>query len=297
MICEGSISLPDGRKLAYAEYGDPQGRPVCFCQGTPSSRLMRPDEERTRAACARVFVADRPGFGKSDPQPGRSLLDWPNDVACLADALGADRFPVVGTSGGGPYAAACAYRMPERVTALALVGSAGPPFVVGNLEGGAQERKAGFALARRAPWLLALIMRFFRNPGRNPERFLDQYSPEFPEVDRKIQSRPEVRAMFLASYRESARQGVRAFADEVALVSRPWGFSLADIGVPAYVWHGGLDVSMPIAMGRYLASTIPGCRATFLPKAGHLLIFDYWPEILSALLEDGRPVLRPTTYA
>ncbi len=183
------------------------------------------------------------------------------------------------------------------LSALALVSSAGPPYVAGNLEGGAQERKVGFVLAQRAPWLLALIMRFFRNPGRNPERFLDHFSPEFPQVDRDIQSRPEIRAMFLASYAESARQGVRAFADEVALVSRPWGFSLADIRVPAYVWHGGRDVSMPIAMGRYLAGAIPGCRMTFLPEAGHLLLFDHWPEILSALLSADESTSPSTNYA
>jgi len=285
MIREGSISLPDGRKLAYAEYGAADGRPVYFCQGTPSSRLMRPSEEVTREAGVRLFVADRPGFGKSDPRPGRSLLDWPDDVACLADALGIGQFPVVGISGGGPYAVACAYRLPERVTALGLVGAAGPADVAGNLEGGARERRAGFVLAQRAPWLLALIMRFLRNPGRNPERFLDQFSPEFPQDDRDILSRPEIRAMFLASYRESARQGTRAFADEVGLVARPWGFALADITVPTYLWHGALDKSTPIAMGRYLASAIPGCRATFLPDAGHLFIFDHWREILSALLD------------
>jgi len=261
---------------------------VFFCQGTPSSRLMRPDERITRDAGVRLFVADRPGFGKSDPKPGRALLDWPDDVACLADALGVGKFPVAGISGGGPYAAACAYRLPERVTALGLVSSAGPPFVAGNVEGAARERKAGFFLAQRAPWLLALVMRFFRNPGRNPEQFLDQYSPEFPEADRAIQSRPEIREMFLASYRESARQGVRAFADEVTLVSRPWGFALADIRVPAYLWHGGRDTSMPIAMGRYLASAIPDCRATLIPEAGHLLMFDHWAEILSALFDQGR---------
>lgn len=281
---EAQIRLLDGRMLAYAEYGDPYGKPVFFCQGTPSSRLMRPSEDQTRQLGARLIVADRPGFGLSDPKPGRSLLDWADDVACLADQLKIGAFPVIGISGGGPYAAACAHRMPDRVTSLGLVSAAGPTHIEGSIEGGAGERKAGFIVARRAPWLLTLVIWLFRNPGRNPERFLDRFSPGFPEIDRRIQSQPEIRAMFLNSYREASRQGVRAFADEVSLVSRPWGFRLEEIRVPTYLWHGGLDKSTPLGMGKHMAETIPGCRAYFMPNEGHLLIFEHWTVILTTLL-------------
>ena len=124
---EGNIRLLDGRRLAYAEYGDPQGKPVFFFHGTPGSRLFHhPDASVAASAGARIIAVDRPGFGRSDFKPGRTLLDWPNDVVQLADALDIQRFAVMGYSGGGPYAAVCASSIPERLTAAGLVSSIAP---------------------------------------------------------------------------------------------------------------------------------------------------------------------------
>src|SRR6476661_2822678 len=121
------IRLPDGRALGFAEWGDPAGRPVFLFHGTPGSRLSRhPDESQARAQGVRLITVDRPGYGLSDPLPRRRLLDWPADVAALAAALRLERFALVGVSGGGPHALACAYACPDRVTAVALIGGAGP---------------------------------------------------------------------------------------------------------------------------------------------------------------------------
>ena len=120
------VRLADGRALAYAEWGAPDGFPVFGFHGSPGSRRTHLGEEAPRSADVRLILPDRPGFGLSDPQPGRALLDWPRDVAALADHLGVDRFAVYGFSGGGPYALACAWAMPERVTAAAVVGGEGP---------------------------------------------------------------------------------------------------------------------------------------------------------------------------
>ena len=123
---DSQIRLGDGRRMGFAQYGDPAGRPLFFFQGTPSSRLLHPDQTITRSLGVRHIQLDRPGFGLSDFQPGRTLLDWPDDVAKVADRLGIERFAVVGVSGGGPYVAACAYRIPQRLTAAAMVGSVAP---------------------------------------------------------------------------------------------------------------------------------------------------------------------------
>src|SRR5512139_3720722 len=104
------IQLRDRRSLSCAEYGDPQGKPVLFFHGTPSSRLFRhPDDSIAASLGVRLITVDRPGFGLSDPKPGRILLDWTDDVIELADAFKIERFAVAGVSGGGPYAAACGY--------------------------------------------------------------------------------------------------------------------------------------------------------------------------------------------
>ncbi len=283
------IRLPDGRRLAYAEYGDPGGVPVFFFQGTPSSRLMRPDEDVTRDLGVRLIVADRPGFGLSDPKPGRTLLDWPDDVVALADALGLGRFGLVGISGGGPYVAACAYKIPQRLTAVTIVGGSGPVDLRHSLTGAARERHIGYVLAQRAPWLLRLVILLARNPGRNPVRFQAQFSQGAAPADRAIMARPGMREMFVRSYAEAARQGVTAFADEVILASKPWGFPLQDITIPVHLWHGEEDHNTPIAMARAMAAAIPNCRTTSLPGAGHLFLFERWGEILGDLLTISPP--------
>ena len=121
------IPLKDGRKLGYAECGNLKGKPVFYFHGTPGSRFeCNILTEAANSIGARIIVADRPGFGLSDFKKGRQLLDWPNDVTELANNLGIDRFAVMGLSGGGPYAAACAFKIPERLKAVAMVSSAYP---------------------------------------------------------------------------------------------------------------------------------------------------------------------------
>jgi pimeloyl-ACP methyl ester carboxylesterase len=285
-----TLRLRDGRALAFAEYGDPQGVPVLHFHGLPSCRLMHPDAETSRALGARVLIADRPGFGRSDPRPGRSLLDWADDVAELADALGLKRFAVVGASGGGPFVAACAHRLAPRVTRAAILGGSGPIEAPGALAGITFERRAGYWLARHAPALLRLALRRRGDPRRDPERFFAGYTRHNPPADQALLARPEVRAMFLASYAEATRQGLEAFAWELELVARPWGFRLEDVKVPTAIWHGADDRLTPVGMARAQARSIPGATLHLLPGAGHLFFLSHWPEILAALLA---PVERP----
>jgi pimeloyl-ACP methyl ester carboxylesterase len=123
------IQLKDGRSLGYVDYGNPDGKPIFCFHGFFGSRLdwtYFDDACRFEDLNARIIVADRPGMGLSDFKPKRKLLDWPNDVVELADSLKLDRFGVMGISGGGPYAVACAYKIPERLTATAIVSGMGP---------------------------------------------------------------------------------------------------------------------------------------------------------------------------
>lgn len=283
-LADGTIQLGDGRLLGYAEYGDPAGKPVFLFQGTPSSRLMHPDESITASLGARLLVLDRPGFGLSDFQRDRTLLDWPDDVVEVADRLGIGRFAVIGISGGGPYVAACAYKIAERLSCAAMVSSAGPVDAPGATEGMPRVRQAGSTIARQAPWLLRPLVWLLQNPCRNPDRFFERYTRHNRERDRFLLAQPEFQQMLKASYAESARQGIRGFAHEVQIVSRPWGFRLADIPIEVHLWHGDEDTSTPLAMAQALAGAIPRCSATFLPGEGHFLLFTHWREILAVLV-------------
>src|SRR5215204_6111862 len=121
-----TFALSDGRTLGYAQWGSSDGAPVLGFHGTSLSRLAHVGADAPRAAGVRLILVDRPAYGLSDLHPGRALLDWPRDIAELADGLDVDRFAVFGMSGGGPHAASCAYTLPDRVSALGLVSSPGP---------------------------------------------------------------------------------------------------------------------------------------------------------------------------
>jgi pimeloyl-ACP methyl ester carboxylesterase len=283
------LRLRDGRALAFAEHGDPDGAPVVFFHGLPSCRLMRPDAGTSRVLGVRVVTVDRPGFGRSDPKPGRSLLDWADDVVELADALGMPRFAVVGPSGGGPFVAACACRLAARVTRAAILGGSGPLDAPGALAGITFERRVGYWLARHAPALLRFALRWRGDPRRDPERFFARYTRRNPAADQALLARPEVRAMFLASYAEGTRQGLDAFAWEVQLVARPWGFRLEDLRVPVAIWHGADDNLTPVGMAQALARAIPGSLLRILPGEGHLFFLSRWREIVTDLIAPGGP--------
>jgi len=283
-LVHGTRRLPDGRMLAYAECGDPQGVPVFFFHGVPSSRLLHPDGGIAASLGARLITVDRPGFGGSDFYAGRQVLDWPDDVSALADSLGLDRYAVAGISGGGPYAAACAFKIPQRLTGAAMVSSFGPVEIPGAVEGMPRERRLVVNLIHRAPWAVRPLLWAFRHPSRNPERFYKQYTSHNSASDREIIDHPAVRSMLIASYGESTRQGVRGLALELILLTRPWGFGLGEIETPVDIWHGDEDRSTPLVMAQAMAAAIPHSRATYLPGEGHFLLVRHWKEILQGIV-------------
>ena len=154
------ITLPDGRRLAYSETGAPDGSPVLYFHGHPGSRLDVAMFDRSILARSglRMLSIDRPGIGQSDFQPGRAIRDWPADVRGFADALGIQRFAVLGVSGGGPFAAACAQALPERVTKALLVSSVGR-FDLPGITKGMGPGLTYFRLGYRFPFLCRLMLR------------------------------------------------------------------------------------------------------------------------------------------
>lgn len=279
------ITLRDGRRLGYAEYGDPSGAPVLLFRGTPSSRLAyRPGDTVASSLGARVVVPERPGYGWSDFQPGRALLDWPDDVVQLADALGFDSFAVAGTSGGGPYVLACAFKIPQRLTRAAIISGVGPIDAPGAVQGMHRNRRVGVLVARYVPWLLRPLLWLVGNPRRDPEKYLDRSSAGFPAADWAYINQPSIRPLIVANYAEAVRPGLQGFAQDLLIFTRPWGFKLEDVEMEIHLWHGTEDVSTPLPMAEYVARALPNCRATYLPGEGHLLFYKHWREILGVLV-------------
>jgi len=280
-----TIRLHDGRALGYAEYGDPAGKPVFFFHGFPGSRLEAAmGHDAAVKHGARLISIDRPGYGLSDFKSGRTFLDWPGDVTELAAALGIDRFGVAGVSGGGPYVAACAYAIPQRLTGAYIISGVGPFDAPGATDGMSRQNRILFALGRHAPWLGGLLIRVMARAAKNPSgKFMDQMAKSMPEPDRAILRQPEIRAIFLADAREAFRQGARGGIHELRVYSRRWGFPLEDITVPVHLWQGTADKNVAPSMGRYQASAIPNCKATFYEGEGHLLIVSHIEEIAALM--------------
>ena len=279
-----SVKLSDGRRLGYAEFGALDGAPLLWFPGLPGCcRYAHPAViEVARRARIWPICVERPGFGISDFSPGRSLLDYARDVRELADALDLERFCVAGVSAGGPALAACAHELPDRVAAIGMIGCGGPSDVQGATDGMAKERKRFARLFRYSPRLAASMM-LALGLHRDPERLFEMIVKGLDASDLKRIREPQAWAAHIYNVREAMRQGPMGFAWEVHLLVKPWGFRVEDIRVPVELWHGELDRTTPIAMGRFLAERIPTCNAHFIASEGHFLCDDRFEEILLAV--------------
>jgi pimeloyl-ACP methyl ester carboxylesterase len=281
-----TITLKDGRTLAYAEYGDPGGKPLFFFHGIPGSHIFHPPDEVTKRMGVRLIVPSRPGSSVSTYQPGRRIPDWPRDMVQLTDHLGIGKFAVAGHSGGGPYSLVCAYALPERVTGAATLCGAGPQDIKEALETMTPINRFGMAIGRFTPWpVWRLIVWYLYRMGReHPEALFKRGEADRPPADTEVLNGPGVLEMNYASQSEALRQGTRGFALEARLLVQPWGFPLEDIHVPVYVWHGTEDVDTPLAYGKGVAARIPGSHLTVCPGEAHNLLFPHWEEILKQLI-------------
>lgn len=280
------VQLSDKRRLAYAEYGDSNGAPVLLLHGLPGSRLswgLIPNNPFPPGL--RIIAPDRPGYGQSDPKPRRTLLDWANDITELADALKIERFAVVGVSGGGPGALACAWKMPERLTSVGVVACPAPTNAPGVLEGMSKTNRFFMNLAWRLPLLSSLNVRLLASVIRyNPAHYINTMKLKMHDVDKVILACPEIQHMLIEDFTEALRGGAQGMVSDMsANHGRPWGFPLDKIKIRILFWFCELDLSVPPAMGRYLSNAVPNCEATFISDAGHLWILVHLNEVLNTL--------------
>jgi pimeloyl-ACP methyl ester carboxylesterase len=260
--------------------------------GGASGRYLRPcSDELLEKAGARLIIVERPGFGLSDFRPKRTLLDWPDDVAQLADHLGLARFAIIAGSQGGPYGAVCGYRLADRLTSLGLVSALAPFDVAGLTEGMAPALAMLPKVARHAPFLLrpmqGAVVSLIR---RNPEAAVKRIFSNLPPGDQAILQQPELIQTFIRDLPEAYCQGGRGVAHDIYVVCHPWGFLPQDISAKTFVWQGEADPNVPPAMGRYLAKAIANCEATFVADAGHMLFYTCFESILQQTVDYARSV-------
>jgi pimeloyl-ACP methyl ester carboxylesterase len=291
-LAEGRIRLATGRRLGYAEYGDPAGQLVLYFHGTPGSRIeagLLADE--ISAAGVRLVALERPGLGLSDYRPGRRILDWPAQAAHVADALVAPgaTFGVIGLSGGAPYALACLKCIPHRLTHVAIVSGHTPPGAC--VEAGGADRLIE-TISRRPRLGRIGLNAADRRLSRNPEKFADRTMESWAAADRQlVNCNPYYRQTMIRTLQEATRCGTAGIQTDVTLLGSPWGFRLCDLP-PASVsiWHGGCDTIAPLSMGRYFHRNVAGSELVVDPRAAHVTMMKWHA---AAILSRFAPPVTP----
>jgi pimeloyl-ACP methyl ester carboxylesterase len=276
-----TVTLPDGRKLGYLIVG--KGKPVFYFHGFPGSRLDLHYQKATGNMDLQMIGVDRPGFGLSSYLPNRKVSDFASDVRFLADQLGIDKFALVGVSGGGHYVITCAALLKKRVTrAVVVSGAYCPVDTVGMM----RTNKWGFRLVPLpilGEWLEKQQRKVLLTMAEDPDAFMaseqgKKMLKEMPEDQLRLLQNPELRDVFCRTLVESYRQGdgsLKAYAQEIKLMKKPWEVDLSEIpsGL-VHIWHGTADTNVPVSNAYKNAKAIPGAHLEIFEGGGHTFLFD-----------------------
>jgi len=269
-----TVRLSDGRSIGIASVGREDGFPIIHAHGSDMSRLeVKLFAAQADAAGVRLIGLDRPGVGRSDPKPGSRLLDWPDDVLEVADRLGIEQFAVEGLSAGGPYALACACKIPQRLIACGLISTFPPPDLIRRA--GTRSMRAIEWMGAHAPRLLLLFARLGRRmigyDAASIEKFFVRSAAHLGAADQQLLSNSEIRGQFAQAMAESFRQGAQGNLEVVLALAGSWGFQVEQVAFErVFLWHGEQDRIVSVAPARLLAQLLPHCTATFYPDEGHL---------------------------
>jgi pimeloyl-ACP methyl ester carboxylesterase len=288
------ITLKDGRKLGYAEYGSVNGKPVFYFHGHRSSRLEPKiyNIENIKDKI-RLIAVDRPGFGLSDFTSNHSFLNWTEDLTELAKSLNINKFSILGGSGGAPFALACAYKIPELISSCGIVAGLGP--IKYGIEGMVKNNRMELKYAQKRPKLLKVVFnKFLKYSQKLKEKTIEEVlikfqkkSKKLPEPDRKIMEDKEKLGIYVNLMTEPFRQGIDGPYHESILFVKPWGFNLEDISpeVKVFSWHGELDTSVPKHMAISVSEAIPNCELKIYLEDAHIsTAVNHIEEILIKLI-------------
>ena len=270
------LILRDGRHLAYCTTGGPHSPSVIWFDGTPGSRLTTifADQLGPRLEL-RVATFDRPGYGRSDPQPDRTVADVTADVAQLTEHLGWDQWLAVGYSGGAPHALACGALLADQVDAVVAIAAVAPPDQLDDwaTEAHRSARDTHRAVTGNRDASLQRIRQMRDTVAPDPiEGMLAAFGDGGSASDVNWLHEPSHRTMFDTSLREALRPGPHGWHDDEIALHQPWGFDLRDIDVPVHFLHGTADTIAPLSHARQMVTRIRHATLDEVPDVGHLAV-------------------------
>lgn len=285
------VSGPDMRDISVEVWGAPAGMPIFLLHGTPGSRCgPRPRTSVLYRLGVRLICYDRPGYGGSDRHPGRMVADAARDVRAIAGALGIDSFSVVGRSGGGPHALACAALLGGRVHSAAILVSPAPSdakdldWFAGMAQSNVEEyEKADGDTAE----VEASITDLADQVRDDPENLLRHLLPELAAADLRVIGDVAIRRLMTETYTEALREGAAGWIDDVLALRRPWGFDLSAITAPVLLWHGAQDTFSPVTHAYWLAKRIPTAVIKVQTDAAHFNAVEILPSVLAWIKESS----------
>jgi pimeloyl-ACP methyl ester carboxylesterase len=291
---EHSVTLIDGRTIAYRCYGDPLGSPVLALHGTPGSRLKFAAFDACAAAAGmRLIAIDRWGYGLSSPHPNGTFADFGTDMVAFAERLGLDRLAIVGVSGGGPFAVAAAASLGRRAAALALVSP------VGLFHRASADSKVAlgwfhslcFRVLPRVPGAIPLVFQVARLGLAVSPNVLMPRAVVRSSIDKKTMDDAALRHREIENFKAGLAFGVAGPVKDMELFNKDWNLNLSQITVPTMIWIGLRDGNIPLAAARELAMRLPNTKVRELPDDGHLWIaqnFDHvstWLKSIFAIAD------------
>jgi pimeloyl-ACP methyl ester carboxylesterase len=274
------LTTTSGQIIAYEERGNPRDTSIFFFHGTPGSHRQLDLLPSALLENLHWICVDRPGYGKSLQCLGFGMAEVAAAITACADHLGIDKFQVLGFSGGGPYALACAYAMPDRAYVAHLVSSLGPvdiPEIWSLLR---HQDQLLFLFARRSPLLFRSALRMgMRGITKNPERFFSRLASKMSDSDRILLGDPHMLASLGSDLREALHQGTRGMAGDLMTLSQPWPFLLKDIQVPVQIWHGAHDQVINPQIGASIAARIQLAQYHQPENGAHMVLWTHATEI------------------
>jgi pimeloyl-ACP methyl ester carboxylesterase len=280
-----SFRLEDGRMMGYSESGDPEGFPVFFFHGFPGSRLIAADFHHiAQAEHCRLIGIDRPGMGLSSPNKQYTILDWTDDVQAVAVHLNITRFSILAHSGGVPFALACAYKIPNRISHVALVSGMPPvthPEIRRHLPSGL---RILHALVRHLPGFSNALMQLQRKILLRPHVF-NKMIRQCPEPDQLVLQNHKQAERSILALKEAFTQGVSGAAYEFQILSKEWDIGFEDIQMPISIWQGRLDKQVLVPYAQFYKCKLPQATLHIFENDAHLsTLYHHMSEIIKAAM-------------